>query len=98
MHPIDLNPPTHQDVDDYSSSIELRLQCQKLGLKASTGVVENVQQRCEIYRNRIADYFEGLQVASAARGRLDKRASEHAAEKKKIKELSQSMLQVRKLF
>ena len=26
MHPVDLNPPTHQDVDDYTSSIELRLQ------------------------------------------------------------------------
>ncbi len=91
-HPVDLSPPTHQDANDYEASISLRQQCQKLGLSMTTGVVENVQQRCIIYRTRIADYFKGLKVAAEAKKRLDERVDAHAAEKKNIKTMTANMI------
>jgi len=91
-HPFDLSGPTAVDVDDYESSISLRQQCQKLGLSATTGVVENVQQRCLIYRTRIADYFKGLKVSAEATKRLDARIEAHHQEKTQIKTLSSNMI------
>ena len=92
-HPYDLLPPTQIDVDDYESSISLREQCGRLGLSRTTGVVESVQQRCLIYRTRIADYFKGLQISTEATKRLDAHADRHGLEKKKIKTLSTAMIQ-----
>ena len=91
-HPFDLMGPTAVDVNDYEASIALRQQCQKLGLSATTGVVENVQQRCLIYRTRIADYFKGLKIAAEATKRLDARIEAHQDEKTQIKTLSSNMI------
>lgn len=91
-HPVVLEPPSAKDVDDYDSSIELRAQCAKLGLSQSTGPVQNVQQRCEIYRKRIADYEIGLEISSAAKERLDERADKHAYEKELVGGLSKAMM------
>lgn len=91
-HPVVLQPPSAKDLDDYSSATELREQCKRLGLKETTGVVDNVQHRCEIYRTRISDYFKGLEIASEAKSRLDARADIHAREKDHVKNLSQAMM------
>jgi hypothetical protein len=58
----------------------------------STGVVADIAQRCEIYRDRIAKHFEALQAAAIAKARNEKRHVVHAAEKAKVKELSKNML------
>ena len=91
-HPVTLDPPSAKDLDDYESSIQLREQCRRLGLKESTGVVENVQQRCEIYRKRIADYEKGLEISHAATERLDARADKHAYEKGLVGGLARTMI------
>lgn len=56
------------------------------------GVVADIAQRCEIYRDRIAKHFEALQAAAVAKARNEKRHAVHAAEKAKVKELSKNML------
>ena len=80
-HPVTLDPPSAKDLDDYESSIQLREQCRRLASRKARGVVENVQQRCEIYRKRIADFEKGLEISHAATERLDARADKHAYEK-----------------
>jgi hypothetical protein len=79
-------------VNTMEEAVELRKQCQKLGINPATGVVADIAQRCEIYRNRIAHHFEALQAAAVAKVRNEKRHVVHAAEKSKVKELSRNML------
>lgn len=91
-HPIEIDPPTSTNQNTLAEAVELRLQCQKIGLNPCTGVVTDIAQRCEIYRARIAKHFEALQAAAIAKLRNEKRHVVHAAEKSKVKELSKNML------
>lgn len=92
MHPVTLELPTHKDIATYDEVMELREKCKELGLTITTGIVQNVAERRDIYRQRIADYFAGIQRASKSKERNENRAEVHAAEKLKVKDLSQKML------
>lgn len=91
-HPVELDQPTHKDVATYDEVLELRTQCKNLGLSITTGIVQNVQERRDIYRRRISDHFQAAITAGKAKERNDARAEIHQAEKKKVSELSGSML------
>lgn len=91
-HPAEIDPPTFSNVNTMEEAVELRIQCQKLGINPCTGVVVDIAQRCEIYRTRIEQHFEALQRAAVAKMRNEKRSAVHAAEKAKVKELSRNML------
>jgi ankyrin repeat protein/acyl-CoA-binding protein len=91
-HPVEIEPPTKHDQGSYEEALELREQCKKLTLDIHTGPVESVHQRCEIYRNRIAEYFAGLSTSTKARENLEARPEIHKKEKKKIHDLTQEML------
>lgn len=91
-HPAEIDPPTSTNLNTMEEAVELRIQCQKLGINPATGVVTDIAQRCEIYRTRIAHHFEALQAAAVAKIRNEKRHLVHAAEKQKVKELSRNML------
>ena len=91
-HPVELDQPTHKDVATYDEVLELRTQCKNLGLIITTGIVQNVQERRDIYRRRISDHFQAAITAAKAKERNDARAEIHQAEKKKVSELSSSML------
>lgn len=93
MHEVELDPPTVSDLNTMEEAISLRVQCQKLGINPSTGVVKNIAERCEIYRQRIAEHFEALKKSAEAKARNDSRAAIHKEEKKKVFGLSKEMLQ-----
>jgi hypothetical protein len=48
--------------------------------------------RCAIYRKKIADHFEALERAAAAKERNENRPEVHGAEKKKVKQFSKDMI------
>jgi hypothetical protein len=92
-HAVKIDPPTYADVNTMEEAIELRMQCQKLGINPSTGVVRDIQHRCDIYRARIAEHFEALKKAALARDRNELRASVHKEEKLKVHALSRDMFE-----
>ncbi len=92
-HEVILDPPTHSDLNTMEEAIQLRKQCQKLGLNPCTGVVKNTSERCEIYRNRIADHFAALKKAAEAKARNDLRVTKHKEEKKKVVALSKDIME-----
>ena len=55
------------------------------------GVVTNVNERCEIYRERIRIHYENVIKAQQAKERNEKKAEVHAEEKLKVKALMSSM-------
>jgi hypothetical protein len=61
------------------------MQCQKLGISPSTGVVKDISSRCNIYRLRIEAYYEALAKAEEAKERNENRAVMHNADRKRIK-------------
>lgn len=91
-HPVTLDQPTHKDVATYDEVLELRQQCKNLGLKATTGIVQNVQERRDIYRARISGHFNAVLTSAKAREKNEARSDIHKMEKKKVQELSQKML------
>lgn len=90
-HEQEIDPPTYSDVSTFEEAIQLRMQCQKLGISPCTGPVEDIVQRCDIYRKRIAEHLENLKVAAAAKARNDARLEEHRKEKGRVKQLSKDM-------
>jgi len=78
--------------NSFDEAIELRMQCQRLGINPSTGIVSDTEMRCAIYRKRIADHFESLQKAKEAQIRNENRPEVHGKEKKKVKEFSKNMI------
>lgn len=92
-HEFELEPPTESDTNSMEEAIALRTQCQKLGINPTTGVVKNIAERCEIYRNRLAEHFEALRKSAEARERNDQRATIHKQEKAQVFQLSKSMLE-----
>jgi ankyrin repeat protein/acyl-CoA-binding protein len=97
VHPVEIDPPSRMDVASFKEAIELRTQCQQLGLSAITGVCTDIEKRCQIYRDRLAEHFKALEVAAAARKRNEKRTEIHLEEKRKVVELSINMV-VRQLW
>ncbi|KAJ1438574.1 hypothetical protein B484DRAFT_416168, partial [Ochromonadaceae sp. CCMP2298] len=91
-HRAEIAPPTAVDNSSMEEAVQLRIQCQRLGLSPCTGVVTDTAQRCDVYRARIAEHFDALQKAALAKTRNDKRGALHAKEKRKVKELSRQML------
>lgn len=87
-HPFEIDLPTKIDTASYSEALELRKQCQTLGLELCTGVVQSIQKRCDIYKERIAAHFEAMQRAAEAKARNEARLENHLAIKKKVKEQS----------
>lgn len=93
MHEVQLDPPSEAtDNNSYEEAIALRMQCQKLGLKLSTGIVTDIKERCNVYRKRIEIYFESLKMSLEARDRNEKRTLVHKKEKSKIVTLSREMI------
>jgi ankyrin repeat protein/acyl-CoA-binding protein len=91
-HPYVILPPNQVDTNSLQEAIELRIQCQTLGLDPRTGVVSDVEERCGIYRKRIADHFEALIVSAAAKERNDARQMIHENEKSMVFAHSASMI------
>jgi ankyrin repeat protein/acyl-CoA-binding protein len=91
-HVIILDPPTYSDLNTMEEAIALRKQCVALGLNPCTGVVKNIVERCDIYRQRIATHFENLKKASEAKIRNEKRQLEHGENKKKVLDLSKDIM------
>ena len=91
-HPAKIDPPTATDPSSFEEAIELRKQCQKLGLNPSTGIVTDIIERCNIYRMRIANHFEALQKASEAKDRNENRIIMHKYEKKMVQTFSKDMI------
>ena len=91
-HPATLDQPTHKDIATYDEVLELRTECKNLGLGITTGVVQNVQERRDIYKKRIADHFQGLITAAKAKEKNDARLEIHKAEKKLVSSLGGSMI------
>ncbi len=91
-HPVEIDPPSRLDVASFEEAVDLRLQCQKLGLSPTTGVVVDIQARCEIYRERIAEHFRALEAASQAKKRNEARTMVHREEKRKVAALSSAMI------
>lgn len=91
-HPFVILPPNQVDTNSLQEAIELRMQCQTLGLDPRTGVVSDVEERCTIYRKRIADHFEALIVSAAAKERNDARQSIHEKEKNMVFAHSAAMI------
>lgn len=92
-HEVEIDPPSTLDVATFEEAVELRIQCQKLGINPSTGIVKNVAERCDIYRERIAQHFKALEVAAQAKVRNENRISVHADEKRRVVELSKTMIE-----
>lgn len=92
-HEFIIDPPTKTDVSIMEEAIMLRKQCQRLGINPSTGVVKSLQERCDIYRQRIAEHFAALKRATEAKARNDNRAVVHKTEKETVIALSKEMLQ-----
>ena len=91
-HRVQIDPPISIDNNTMEESIALRVQCQKLGLNPTTGVVSDLTQRCSIYRKRIAEYYESRQKSKDAKVRNDNRSDVHSVQKKQVKELARIML------
>jgi hypothetical protein len=77
-HRQEIDPPTAVDNSSMEEAVELRMQCQKLGLSPCTGVVKDTAQRCDIYRKRIEEHFDALGKAGMAKIRNEKRGALHA--------------------
>eukprot|EP01031_Cornospumella_fuschlensis_P027052 gene27052-32687_t len=92
-HEVQIDPPTYSDANTMEEAIKLRLQCQQLGLSPCTGVVKDMEERCNIYRERIAAHLEALRKAHEAKIRNDNRAEVHKKEKELVLKLSKEMLQ-----
>lgn len=92
-HEFTIDPPTKSDANTMEEAIMLRQQCQRLGINPSTGVVKSLEERCQIYRARIADHFEALRKAAEAKIRNEHRADVHRSEKNTVIALSKEMLQ-----
>ena len=56
------------------------------------GIVTDIEQRCEIYRNRIKTYEDALKKAEQAKKRNENRTEIHANEKAKVKKLTAEMV------
>jgi len=54
---------------------------------------KNTSERCEIYRNRIAEHFAALKKAAEAKARNDLRVTKHKEEKKKVVALSKDIME-----
>jgi hypothetical protein len=91
-HEVHLDPPVYVHAASFEIAVELRMQCQKLGLNPSTGVVADIHQRCEIYRKRLDDHFEAMKKAEEAKKRNDSRKDVHVKEKRMVRHLSEQML------
>jgi acyl-CoA-binding protein len=91
-HEVFIDPPTASNLNTMEEAIALRTQCQKLGLSPCTGIVKTIEERCEIYRKRIADHLEALRKANEAKIRNEKRAIMHRQEKDQVLKLSKDML------
>ena len=92
VHAIEIDPPTAIDVNTMEEAVQLRKQCQALGISPCTGPVPDITTRCEIYRERIARHFEALQKSAEAKRRLDVRHVIHKEEKAKVGVLANQML------
>lgn len=91
-HTTTIDPPTAANANTMEEAVALRKQCQKLGLQACTGVVVDMAQRCDIYRARLATYYEALKKANISKQRNDERAAMHALDKSKVKQRAKEML------
>jgi ankyrin repeat protein len=96
-HPVEIDPPNRMDVASFKEAIELRTQCQQLGLSPMTGVCTDIEKRCAIYRERLAEHFKAVEKAAAAKKRNEARTQIHAAEKQRVVDLSTDMI-VRQLW
>jgi len=84
MHPFEIDKPVKIDTASYDDALALRKQCQALGLACSTGKVETIQQRCDIYRARIEEHYKNVKISEAAKARNDDRLEIHRAERRKV--------------
>ena len=57
-----------------------------------SGIVTDIEKRCEIYRNRIKTYEDALKKAADAKKKNENRAETHATEKAKVKKLTSEMV------
>lgn len=92
-HAVIIDPPTASNANNMEEAIALRIQCQKLGLNPSTGVVKSIEQRCDIYRERIAAHMEAVRKAGEAKVRNDARAGIHRKQKDQVQLLAKEILE-----
>jgi hypothetical protein len=91
-HEFQIDPPTMSDTNSLQDAIQLRQECQRLGINPCTGIVKTLDERCEMYRTRIANHLFALQQAEKAKIRNENRFEIHRQEKKNVRQLSQQML------
>ncbi len=91
-HPVEIDPPSRLEVGTFKEAIELRMQCQQLGLNPCTGIVKDINKRCDIYRQRIVEHFRAVELAAQARRRNEGRTELHQLEKQRVGDLSAAML------
>ena len=72
--------------------MKLRKECQRLGINPCTGVITDVTKRCEIYRERIHEYYEAQRKCTEAKVRNELRPLVHFQEKKKVEAMAGNML------
>lgn len=92
-HEVLIDPPSESNANTLEEAMALRQQCQKLGLSPCTGVVKTLEERCNIYRQRIADHMEALKKAEEAKARNDIRHLTHRQEKNLVLKLSKDVLE-----
>eukprot|EP01041_Mallomonas_annulata_P002166 gene2166-4215_t len=92
MHPVQIDPPA-VDYSTYEDALKLRKECIKIGANPCTGVVKDINERCEIYRQRIAERLAVLKESAEAKIRNETRTSTHMEEKKSLDLLSFSMIE-----
>jgi len=66
-HPVVIEPPTKAETSTHKDAVDLRLQCQALGIDVHMGVQTDIEKRCETYRQRIRDYLAALERAKEAK-------------------------------
>jgi hypothetical protein len=92
-HEIILEQPTSfRDKSTFEQAIKLRQDCQRLGINPTTGPVKNVEERCTIYTNRIAEHYAALERAEDSKKRNQMRISAHDKQKLFVKEYANSMI------
>jgi len=90
-HTVEIDPPTASDLDSFEEAVELRKQCQKLGINPSTGIVKDISKRCEIYRERLQIHFEKLKKSLESKKRNEDYFITHKLKKLKVTEQHSTM-------
>ena len=86
-HPVEIEKPVQSEESTHKDAVELRLQCVAMGLDSHIGVEPNIEKRCAIYRQRIAECLERIEKGKESRARNDARALRRIEDRKQIKSL-----------